>query len=76
MDEDKVLAWLTDFNSMELPDEIEEVNAAILKKVVDENDFVAVLFCKFSCRVITRFILYLAAYCLCALTCMFCLFLL
>ncbi|KAG1669120.1 putative protein disulfide-isomerase C1F5.02 [Nymphon striatum] len=50
MDEDKVLSWLTDFNSMELPDEIEEVNSVILKKVVAENDFVAVLFYKEKCK--------------------------
>ena len=46
MDEANVLEFLTSLEAMELPDQIEEVNAKILDKVVEEQEFVAVLFCK------------------------------
>ncbi|OQR73882.1 hypothetical protein BIW11_01064 [Tropilaelaps mercedesae] len=42
--EDKVLAWLTAQENIELKDEIEEVNRKMLEKILDENDFVAVFF--------------------------------
>ncbi|XP_022652688.1 uncharacterized protein LOC111260507 isoform X2 [Varroa jacobsoni] len=42
--EDKVLAWLTAQENIELKDEIEEVNRKMLEKLLDENDFVAVFF--------------------------------
>ncbi|XP_074033435.1 hulk isoform X5 [Leptinotarsa decemlineata] len=45
MDEDNVLDFLTSLEAMDLPDRIEEVNARILDKIVEETDFVAVLFC-------------------------------
>ncbi|CAH1962777.1 unnamed protein product [Acanthoscelides obtectus] len=45
MDEDSVLDFLTSLEAMDLPDRIEEVNARILDKIVQETDFVAVLFC-------------------------------
>lgn len=45
-DEEKVLAWLTDLDSMELPDKIEEVNAKILENLIEDSDFLAVLLCK------------------------------
>ena len=48
MDEEKVLEFLTSLDAMELPDQIEEVNAAILEKIVEENEFVAVLFCEYQ----------------------------
>ena len=32
----------------ETKDEIEEVNRKLLEKLLDENEFVAVYFCKFS----------------------------
>jgi hypothetical protein len=48
MDEEKVLEFLTSLDAMELPDQIEEVNAAILEKIVEENEFVAVLFCELT----------------------------
>ena len=48
MDEAKVLEFLTSLEAMELPDQIEEVNAKILDKVVEDQTFVAVLFCKYS----------------------------
>lgn len=49
MDEENVLDFLTSLEAMDLPDRIEEVNAKILSKIVDETDFVAVLFCKSLC---------------------------
>ncbi|XP_047475280.1 uncharacterized protein LOC125029447 isoform X3 [Penaeus chinensis] len=45
MDEAGVLEFLTSLEAMELPDQIEEVNAKILDKIVEEQEFVAVLFC-------------------------------
>ena len=48
MDEENVLDFLTSLEAMDLPDRIEEVNAMILEKIVEETDFVAVLFCEFS----------------------------
>ncbi|XP_050711804.1 uncharacterized protein LOC126995938 isoform X6 [Eriocheir sinensis] len=45
MDESGVLEFLTSLEAMELPDQIEEVNAKILDKIVEEQEFVAVLFC-------------------------------
>ncbi|KAL6447196.1 hypothetical protein ACFW04_001475 [Cataglyphis niger] len=45
MDEENVLDFLTSLEAMDLPDRIEEVNAKILTKIVEETDFVAVLFC-------------------------------
>lgn len=46
MDEENVLDFLTSLEAMDLPDRIEEVNAKILTKIVEDTDFVAVLFCK------------------------------
>lgn len=46
MDEENVLDFLTSLEAMDLPDRIEEVNAKILSKIVEDTDFVAVLFCK------------------------------
>ena len=46
MDEDAVLDFLTSLESMDLPDRIEEVNAKILDKIVEDNNYVAVLFCE------------------------------
>lgn len=45
-DEDEVLAWLTDENTLEIPDRIEEVNSKMLDKILSENDHVVVYFCK------------------------------
>ncbi|XP_066601595.1 uncharacterized protein hlk isoform X2 [Prorops nasuta] len=45
MDEENVLDFLTSLEAMDLPDRIEEVNAKILNKIVEDTDFVAVLFC-------------------------------
>lgn len=48
MDEESVLEFLTSLEAMDLPDRIEEVNARILEKIVQETDYVAVLFCEYS----------------------------
>lgn len=50
MDEASVLEFLTSLEAMELPDQIEEVNAKILDKVVEDQEYVAVLFYKSDCR--------------------------
>lgn len=47
MDEEGVLDFLTSLEAMDLPDRIEEVNSKILSKIIEETDYVAVLFCKF-----------------------------
>ncbi|XP_030368929.1 uncharacterized protein LOC115619994 isoform X4 [Scaptodrosophila lebanonensis] len=44
MDEEGVLDFLTSLEAMDLPDRIEEVNAKILHKIIEDTDFVAVLF--------------------------------
>ncbi|XP_017003837.2 uncharacterized protein hlk isoform X11 [Drosophila takahashii] len=44
MDEEGVLDFLTSLEAMDLPDRIEEVNAKILGKIIEDTDFVAVLF--------------------------------
>lgn len=46
MDEEGVLDFLTSLEAMDLPDRIEEVNSKILAKIIEETDYVAVLFCK------------------------------
>lgn len=47
-DEDEVLAWLTDENTLEIPGKIEEVNMKMLEKILAENDHIVVFFCKFD----------------------------
>lgn len=44
MNEDSVLSYLTDLESMEVPNAIEEVNAKVLQNIIDETEHVAVLF--------------------------------
>lgn len=46
MDEESVLDFLTSLEAMDLPDRIEEVNQKILSKIIEDTDYVAVLFCK------------------------------
>ena len=46
MDGDKVLSWLTSQDVFAIGDEIEDVNRKMLEKLLEENDFVAVYFCK------------------------------
>lgn len=45
-DEDEVLSWLTDENTLEIPGKIEEVNSKMLEKILGENEHVVVFFCK------------------------------
>lgn len=45
-DEDEVLAWITDDETLEIPGKIEEVNVKMLDKILAENDHVVVFFCK------------------------------
>lgn len=47
MDEENVLDFLTSLEAMDLPDRIEEVNGKILSKIIEDTEFVAVLFCKY-----------------------------
>ncbi|XP_075212452.1 hulk isoform X4 [Lycorma delicatula] len=50
MDEENVLDFLTSLEAMDLPDRIEEVNAKILEKIIEDTEFVAVLFYKPQCK--------------------------
>ena len=45
-DEEAILDWLTSQEVFSIGDEIEEVNRKMLEKLLEENDFVAVYFCK------------------------------
>lgn len=56
MDEEGVLDFLTSLEAMDLPDRIEEVNGKILSKIIEDTDYVAVLFCEYlntSCLIST-----------------------
>jgi thioredoxin-related protein len=44
-DEDEVLTWLTDENTLEIPGKIEEVNMRMLEKILAENEHIVVFFC-------------------------------
>ncbi|CAG9857811.1 unnamed protein product [Phyllotreta striolata] len=57
MDEEQVLDFLTSLEAMDLPDRIEEVNARILDKIVEETDYVAVLFYKPECKKCSKVLL-------------------
>ena len=46
-DEEAILDWLTSQEVFSIGDEIEEVNRKMLEKLLEENDFVAVYFCKY-----------------------------
>lgn len=43
---DRVLTWLTSQDVFEIKNEIEEVNRKMLDKLLEENEFLAVYFCK------------------------------
>lgn len=43
---DKILVWLTSQDVFEIKNEIEDVNRKMLDKLLDENDFLAVFFCR------------------------------
>ncbi|KAL6447205.1 hypothetical protein ACFW04_001475 [Cataglyphis niger] len=45
-DEDEVLSWITDEDTLEIPGKIEEVNARMLENILDENDYIVVFFYK------------------------------
>jgi len=47
--EEAVLEWLIDDDNRELADEIEEVNARMLEKLIDDSPFLAVLFYDEDC---------------------------
>lgn len=42
-----VLDWLTSQDVFEIKNEIEEVNKKMLEKLLEENEFVTVFFCKY-----------------------------
>ncbi|CAG2063842.1 unnamed protein product, partial [Timema podura] len=45
-DEDEVLGWLTDEDTLEIPGRIEEVNTRMLEHVLQDNSHVVVFFCE------------------------------
>lgn len=51
-----LLAWLTDLDAVELADQIEDVNKAMLRKIVHEKSDVAVYFYSDSCRQCDRIV--------------------
>jgi len=50
MNEEALLDFLTSLEAMDLPDRIEEVNSKILSKIVEDTDYIAVLFYKTDCK--------------------------
>lgn len=51
-DEDEVLAWITDEDTLEIPGKIEEVNVKMLDKMLAENEHVVVFFCKYEYQIV------------------------
>lgn len=45
-DPERVLDWLTSQDMIDLKNEIEEVSRKMLDKLLQENDFIAIFFCK------------------------------
>ena len=43
---EKILGWLTSQDVFEIKNEIEEVNRKMLDKLLEENEFLTVFFCK------------------------------
>lgn len=43
---EKILTWLTSQDAFEIKNEIEEVNRKMLDKLLEENEFICVIFCK------------------------------
>lgn len=43
---DRILTWLTSQDVFEIKNEIEEVNRKMLDKLLEENEFITVYFCK------------------------------
>lgn len=48
---DKVITWLTSQDVFEIKNEIEEVNRKMLDKLLEENEFLSVFFCKSEARI-------------------------
>lgn len=46
---DRILTWLTSQDVFEIKNEIEEVNRKMLDKLLEENEFLTVYFCKGRC---------------------------
>lgn len=46
---EKILSWLTSQDIFEIKNEIEEVNRKMLDKLLEENEFLSVFFCKCIC---------------------------
>lgn len=46
-DEDEILTWVTDEETLEIPGRIEEVNTRMLDNILHDNDNVVVFFCEF-----------------------------
>lgn len=44
---DKIITWLTSQDVFEIKNEIEEVNRKMLDKLLEENEFLTVFFCKY-----------------------------
>lgn len=49
---DRVLDWLTSQDVFEIKNEIEEVNRKMLEKLLEENEFVTVFFCKYISNIL------------------------
>lgn len=49
-DEDEVLTWLTDEETLEIPGKIEEVNIKMLEKILSENEHIVVFFCMYTIK--------------------------
>jgi hypothetical protein len=47
-DEEEVLEWLTDPDTMELNDQIEKVTKKMLEKMQTRSEYLAALFCKYN----------------------------
>ena len=45
-DDEEMLDWLTDPNTMEISDQIEKVNKKMFEKLIARNEFLTVFFCK------------------------------
>lgn len=50
---DKILTWLTSQDIFEIKNEIEEVNRKMLDKLLEENEFLTVYFCKYRCTLVS-----------------------
>lgn len=57
MDTDRILGWLTSQDIFEIKNEIEEVSRKMLDKLLDENDFVAVFFCKWPTIILFTYLI-------------------